>query len=200
MADIDLEAEQVVGEEEEEKAASRKPKLPRIGFIIVGALLLVEAVILLFVFEKIQSPNSAAAAENQKPQSSPEEVYGNSGRLVIEKISVYDGTATGPREDRRFEVDLTVWLDRQIYKELETLNEEYGDTFELVKDEFRNMTKKFLAQQGAAAIKNNETRMKLEERLLLFLRDEMEVFRGTNRDGQHRIRKVFVENFLPRKI
>lgn len=188
MADIDLEAEQVVGEEEE-SSTGKKKKLPK-ALIVFGVIVVVEAIVLFMVFDAIRGSDPAEAEEPDEPVLTLFERYSEPGRIAIDDISIYDSSDPSPRSDRRYSLNLVLWIEGDTYKELVRASETNDVAMELIKDDIRAEVKSYLLKQGGMPLKNRENQMKLPQRLKDYLNDQLRPLRN-------KIQAVHLDKFKP---
>lgn len=189
MADIDLEAEQVVGEEEE-APRPKKGKKPNKLLLIFGGIVVVEAIVLFLVFDVIRGTDPADAEAVEEPVMSLFERYSGPGRIEIEGISIYDGSDPSPRADRRYTVSLVLWIEKEAYQELLRASEENDVAMDLVKDDIRGEVKAYLLKQGGIPLKNPENQGKIGQRMKDYLNDQLRPLRN-------KILKVEMYDFRP---
>lgn len=188
MADIDLEAEQVVGEEME-SAPKKSRSMPRMGLLVFGAVVIVEAVVLFFVFDAISSPE--ASAETKQVEKEPDKVYSKYGRIVVSGVSVFDESDMRAGADRRFSMDVTVWISIETYASIQTVADGENDQiFEVIKDRLRTEIRDFLARQGGASLKSRVNEKDFREDLT----DHLEKFLP-----ELKVQDVYISNFRPQR-
>ncbi len=195
MADINLEAEQVVGEEEEGAPDKKGGGLfARKGLIIFGAIIVVEAIVLFFVFDAINGGdnNEAAADTIADPVVDLRTLYAEAGRLELSDVSIYDPSDPSPRGDRRFTFSLVLRIDGTAFKELQSAVELNEFAMDLVKDDIKEEVRSYLLRHGGHPLKNRDHQAKLGPRLKDHLNQELTPLRG-------KILKVDVEKFQPSK-
>ncbi|MCZ6601439.1 MAG: hypothetical protein O6952_00370, partial [Planctomycetota bacterium] len=107
MADINLEAEQVVGEEEEEAPRKRSGfNLRRKTYIAVGSIVILEAFILFVAFGVMGGGESPAEAKESAPVDLADRLQAKP--VEIGEVSFWDPSNPNPRADRRFTAKFTV--------------------------------------------------------------------------------------------
>ncbi len=159
IAGVDLEAEQVV-EEEAEKPVSAKGKKIRPIFVVFGAILVVEALVLFMVFGAVGGGNpdeegSTAHADEQRPDvdEASLDALVNRGFMMIGDISNLEPDASDPKRLR--EVTLTemkVVFDEKGWTALQTLFGKNEAAEELVKIDLQHHVRLFMSSRGGELI------------------------------------------------
>ena len=194
MADINLEAEQVVGEEEEAAPETKRGGIfTRKNLIIFGSIVVVEALVLFLVFDAISGgDNSAAAMEQEGPSINLLDKYSKPGRIELNDISIYDPSDPSPRGDRRFTFSIVLRIDGDAFSELQQAAEINEFAMDLVKDDIKEEVRRYLLRHGGHPLKNRDHQAKLGPRLKDHLNQDLTPLRG-------KILKVDVPNFQPSK-
>ncbi|MEM7260800.1 MAG: hypothetical protein AAF488_02350 [Planctomycetota bacterium] len=200
MADINLEAEQVVGEETEEEAAEPKRGglFARKGLIIFGAVVVVEAIILFFVFDAINGGSTPEAQAEDAAAAAPEptvdilERYSEAGRIELRDISIYDPSDPSPRGDRRFTFTLVLRIEAEAFQKIQDAAAINEFALDLVRDDIKEEVRSYLLIQGGHPLKNRDHQAKFGARLKAHLNDKLAPLRG-------KILKVDLEEFRPSK-
>lgn len=187
MAEINLEAEQVV-EEEEESAPKKKRKSlkERKGVIIFSAVLILEALVLFFLFDFVKgTPESNAEPAEPSPEEQAEEQYGSfketltSDALIdLGGLSITIDNSQNPRVDRRVIVPVKVQLDQETYAEIVAANEVNEHAMDLVKSTLQEEVRFFLFGEGIEKLKDPEVQKRLASRIKKHLVDRQPQFRG----------------------
>ncbi|MCA8959267.1 MAG: hypothetical protein KDC38_02090 [Planctomycetes bacterium] len=195
MADINLEAEQVVGEEDEGPPPEKKKSLlGSKALIIFGAILVLEAVAVFFILDVVNGGGATADAEGTEEAVDMDltERYSKPGRIVLDSVSIYDPSDPSPRGDRRFTFDLVLRIEEEAYKELQAAAERNEFAMDLVKDDIKEVVRSYLLRQGGHPFKNRDHQEKLGPRLRDYLNEQLAPLKG-------KILKVDVDKFQPSK-
>ena len=160
IAGVDLEAEQVVEEESEKPVSSKKKKIRPI-FVVFGAILVAEALVLFMVFGAVSGGNpddaesGVAHADMEKPElnAASLEELGKRGFLAIGDIGNLEPNPNDPK--RLFEVtltDLKIVFDEKGWKALQGLFAKNEAAEELVKIDLQRHVRLFLSSRGGELV------------------------------------------------
>ena len=189
MADINLEAEQVVGEEEEESPRKRSGfNLRRKTYIVVGSIVILEAFILFVAFGVMGGSDSPAEAKESAPVDLADRLQAKP--VEIGEVSFWDPSNPSPRADRRFTAKFTVILHKDAYAEIEEAMAENESAMDLVKLEIARAIRHFMLATGGEALKDKEMQRKFPDKLRDYLNDELLPLRN-------HILDVHMEGFRP---
>jgi len=192
MAEINLEAEQVVGEEEEKAPTKRGGKMSTKLLLVVGGILIVEAVILVSVFNIMVSSGSAVATSgsgDEQLEMDWGKHYGELAGLDLGSVKIFDGSSPDIRSERYFAVDIKVVLTKESFDKIQQLTAENEAVLDLVKDDFRKLCTKYLLRQGLQALKSQDFQLNLGARLKTELND-----RERNPRFANQVKEVIAEN------
>ncbi len=205
MADIDLEARQVVGEEAEAASGRRGLLANRKRVAILLAAFVVEGVILFFVFDALGKgsghaiepqgeSHGTAHAETRAPD--PRETVSSLGEYLqpreipLGEIAIWDESDPTPKADRRFSAQFTIWVDSATMTEIEKATEQNPDALNRVKDALRGTVREWMLRSGGEALRTLDMQSKGKEKLKDFINDNLAPLRN-------RIVTVSIDNFRP---
>lgn len=190
MAEINLEAEQIV--EEEGERAPREKRSPLAGrrtMIFFGAVLVVEAIALFIFFEVMRGPSAPTHADDPGAESAPAAPapWGvpDGNRLDLGEISITEDNVSNPKADRRAGVRVQIQVDKETYGEIERATESNPDATELVKLELSEEIRVFLLGKGIQRLKAFEVQLRLPDEIEAHLLERLPQLRN-------RLRKVYV--------
>ena len=194
--DVDLEAEQVVGEEEEAPPKKRALKVNK-GMLIFGGIIIAEAVLLFFVFNMISGGNDVASAdsggENDKPAMSIEQLLKDARQIDLGSISIYDETDPQRGSPRRYMWQVKVYVKKESFNEIMMLVEgDNPDAMEFVKDELRRVVHEWMLRNGGEGLRSLEMQKEAPQRLKDHIQQEIPPLKD-------RVLRVTVEDFRPQK-
>jgi hypothetical protein len=174
IAGVDLEAEQII-EEEAEKPVSAGRRKSRPWLLILGGAMVVEAVIVAFVFSIIGGGSAGAGAPEPAeagPSLRMETLKGLVAGSVIEVGDVSHSMPNPQSPGRSIEVTLkgvSVSFNKDASEMLQTLFGENEGAEAVIQDELRAQIRAFLLEVGVEHVKRRS--VKLEQEIEAWLRD-----------------------------
>lgn len=191
MAEINLEAEQVVEEEQEEAPAEkrRSPK-SRKGTIIFVSVVVLEALLLFFLFEVMNGSSEGNADGTDAPEAPKYDLmesFTTDGLIDLGDVSITIDNSHDPRVDRRVSLPLKVQVDEETYQEIATATEANEHAMDLIKSALQEEVRFFLFGEGIEKLKNPEVQKRLAPRIEKHLLEKLPQLRG-------RLKKVFLGN------
>lgn len=194
MPEINLEAQQVVGEEKETAPkAKRRPLKERKGMLIFAAVVVVEAIVLFALFELMSgSPpqGNAAAPDAAVQNASTKDLIGSfaeDGLIELGDVSITIDNSGDPRVDRRVSLPLKIQVTKAASEEIARATEQNENAMELFKQALQSKVREYLLGEGIQKLQNPEVQKGLNERLEAFLIDQVPQLRD-------RLKQVYVGN------
>lgn len=175
IAGVDLEAEQVIEEEAEKPVKVRRGKL-RPAFMIFGAILVVEAIVLFMVFAKIgggtpedqvASADTGDAAMSGLDEATLLEMK-DWGVLDIGDVSIFENSIDQPgRSVETTIVGLQVAISKQAWVHVQKIFSENPDAEKLIVMDLRDHVRKFMSMSGGEDLSHRQE--VLDDDLLRYL-------------------------------
>ncbi|MFN0059552.1 MAG: hypothetical protein ACKVX7_13940 [Planctomycetota bacterium] len=192
MAEVKLEAKQVVDEEQEKAPAKPRGKLmARKGLLIFGGIVIVEAVVLFFVFGLIRKPHAVEHAEaTTQMQEGMTEHIAENGMIDVDEVSIFDDSDTTPGAFRRFTFSFTVVIAGDAWKKIVEIEKKNEQAQSFVKAELASEIRVFLLRHNGEQLKTAEMQSKIEARLCQHLNDEFTPLKG-------KIVRTHLKSFAP---
>ncbi len=193
MTDVNLEANQVVGEEEEQAPKKKRgfSFLKNKVLLGAGAFLVLQAVVVVVVFKGLGDDSTEIAEAAPKEKGLPSLKNQLDARIIeIGDVSIWDHADPNPRADRRFTGSFTVVVAKDVYMLIEEALEENPDALNLVKEAIAREIRNCMLNMGGGVLKNKEMQRKFPERLKDYLNDRLPPLRN-------RILDVYMTNFKP---
>lgn len=180
MSQLNLEAEQIVGEEEESSSGRRREGARRKTLVIFGAIIVVEALALFFCLEVIQKTPSNAAAGGLGTSSIEEFTTKiQAARLVpVGPVSILDESDLSTSRDRHFSFTFEVQLEKRAYDEIKDATEDNPAAMSLVQRVIEREIKNWMLDVGGQALKDKEMQRQLERKLEEYLNDRIPALSG----------------------
>jgi len=182
IAGVDLEAEQVVREEQEKPVAARRIKL-RKSYLIFGAIVIVQTIVLVMVFGQISGSNPdkhsalAETLESALPmldEASLDE-YGKMSRLVIGDVTICEPSISQPgRSVETTIVALEVGLSEEAAAAVAKIAEANPDAKSLIVMDLREHVRRFMSMYGGENLSHRQEAIGT---------DLLRYFRELNRDS-----------------
>lgn len=196
MADVDLEAKQVVGEENESASGARAGRGTK-RLAILAAAFVVEGAILYYIFSALAgggghaaAPEAVARTADPKELVSTLEEYLEPREIALGEVAIWDESDPNPKAERRFSAQFSVWVDADTMAEIEKVAEHNPDALSRVKDALKGVVREWMLRTGGEALRSLDMQSKGKEKLKDFINDNLAPLRN-------RIVNVSIDNFRP---
>ncbi|MGE3164247.1 MAG: hypothetical protein AB7O52_05040 [Planctomycetota bacterium] len=194
MAEINLEAQQVVGEEKESAPKGKRKLLKdRKGIFIFAGVVVVEAVVLFALFELMGGGAPETNADGATPEAeamAPKDLiasFAEDGLIELGDVSITIDNSGDPRVDRRVTLPMKIQVTKETADEIAKATEQNENAIELLKQALQSKVREYLLGEGIQKLQNPEIQKGLNERLKSFLIDELPQLKD-------RVKHVYVGN------